>query len=43
MAAIDLSTVLTYTVGAIPTTIIATTDAKEHDTRMLAMNTLLNF
>lgn len=43
MAAIDVSTILTYSVGAIPTSIISTADQKGHDARMLSMNTLLNF
>ncbi len=42
MAAVDLSTVLTYTVGAIPTSLLATTDEQYKDVRMLGMNTMLN-
>lgn len=42
MAAVDLSTVLTYTVGAIPTSLVATTDEQHKDIRMLGMNTILN-
>jgi len=42
MAAVDLSTILTYTVGAIPTTLVGNTDMTGMDSRILGMNTFLN-
>lgn len=43
MAMVDLSTILTYSVGAIPTTIVGKGDTKwDFDSRILGMNTLLN-
>lgn len=43
MAAVDLSTILTYTVGAIPTSIVGSNDLAEiEDSRILGMNTFLN-
>lgn len=42
MACVDLSTVLTYTIGAIPTSILATTDKATEDSKMLMMNTVFN-
>ena len=42
MAAVDLSTILTYTVGAIPTTLVGNSDMTGMDSRILGMNTFLN-
>ena len=42
MAAVDISTVLTYSVGAIPTTLVATADQKFQDEKMLKMHSLFN-
>lgn len=43
MVAVDLSTILTYTVGAIPTSIVWSSDsAGIEDSRILGMNTFLN-
>lgn len=42
MAMVDISTVLTYSVGSIPTTLVATTDTKRQNEKMLQMHTLFN-
>ena len=42
MVLVDLSTILTYSVGGIPTSIITQLDEKVHDVRMLSTNVLLN-
>lgn len=42
MVAVDISTVLTYSIGAIPTTLVSTTDEKLQDEKMLQMHTLFN-